>query len=211
VSGAGEQAAARLRRARSLSSSGEAIGFYRDWAADYDRDVYERLGFTGTDRVAALLAEHMPERDRPVVDLGCGTGRLGAALGAQGFRTVDGLDLSPEMLAVAEAGRIYHETIAADLLAPLPVPADQYAAAASAGTFTTGHVDASALPEMLRILAPGGTLAFVVAEAFWETGGFGAELGRMQDAGRLVRLHRSLEPVRRNGPAESWFLVYRRT
>lgn len=40
-------------------------------------------------------------RPETVVDLGCGTGTLAAMLAAKGYR-VTGIDLSPEMLAVAE-------------------------------------------------------------------------------------------------------------
>jgi SAM-dependent methyltransferase len=202
---------ARLRQARSLGSSDEAVAFYRAWAADYDRDVFERLRFTGTLRIAALLADHCADRLAPAIDLGCGTGHLGAELKRLGFGAVDGLDLSPEMLAVATGAEVYRETIAADLLAPLPVAARQYGAAASAGTFTTGHVDARALDEILRIVAPGGTLAIVVADAFWDAGGFATRLARLEEAGRLGELHRSLEPVREGGPPEGWFLVHRRT
>lgn len=201
---------ARVARARSLGSAAEAIGFYRDWAADYDRDVFERLRFTGTRRIAELLAEHAGDRAAPVVDLGCGTGHLGLALRPFGFRAVDGLDLSPDMLRVAEEKRVYRETIAADLLKPLPVPAEQYGAAGSAGTFTTGHVDAGALAEILRIVRPGGVMAFVIAGAFWEPGGFETALERLQSANRASLIRRTLEPVREGGPPEAWFAVWRK-
>lgn len=204
-----EDAQARMLRARALGSSDEAVRLYRDWAASYDADVFERLRFTGTTRIAELLAAHAPERGRPVIDVGCGTGRLGADLAALGFACLDGLDLSPDMLAVARRHGIYRELIAADLLAPLPVPSGQYAAVASAGTFTTGHVDASALPELFRVLKPGGLLAAVVAGAFWETGGFERAFARLEDAGRIGLLHRALEPTREGGEADAWFLVAR--
>lgn len=204
-----EDARARMLRARRLASPEEAVSLYRDWAASYDADVFEHLRFTGTTRIAELLSAHAGERGRPVIDVGCGTGRLGADLSSHGFRRIDGLDLSPDMLAVAGRRGIYREVIAADLLAPLPVAPGQYAAVASAGTFTTGHVDASALPGLLRILAPGGLLAVVVAQAFWSVGGFGRIFGRLEDAGRIGLLHRGLEPTREAGDADAWFLVVR--
>ncbi len=205
-----DEAADRMRRARALSSSAEALAFYRDWAKGYDRDVFETLRFTGTRRIAALLAEHAASKSVPVIDLGCGTGHLGQELATHGFSTVDGLDLSPEMLAVAMAKRVYREAITADLLRPLPVPDHEYAAAASAGTFTTGHVDASALAEVLRILKPGGVLAIVVADAFWEAGGFSATLGRLERARRVDPLYAAHAPVREEAGPEARFLVYRR-
>lgn len=205
-----DDAADRMRRARSLSSSAEALVHYRGWAKDYDRDVFEMLRFTGTRRIAALLAEHAASKSAPVIDLGCGTGHLGQELEGLGFSTVDGLDLSPEMLSVAVAKRVYRESITADLLHPLPVPDHEYAAAASAGTFTSGHVDASALPEILRILKPRGVLAIVIADAFWEAGGFASMLGRIESVRRLDPVYASHEPVREGGEPEARFLLYRR-
>ncbi|MGE4247403.1 MAG: class I SAM-dependent methyltransferase [Parvibaculaceae bacterium] len=198
-----------MLRARALGSAEDAVRHYRDWARDYDRDVFERLRFTGTLRIAELLSMHAGERKGPVLDLGCGTGRLGAELKMLGFSPVDGLDLSPDMLTVAQGRKIYREAIAADLMAPLPVASRQYAAAVSAGTFTTGHVDARALPEVLRLLKPSGLLAAVVASAFWESGGFSEHFARLERAGRLATLHRTFEPTRDGGPAEAFFIVAR--
>lgn len=208
MSGA-EDAHARMLRARALGSSEEAVRLYGEWAESYDADVFGHLRFTGTRRIADLLAAHFCERARPVLDAGCGTGRLGLDLAAHGFAPVDGLDLSPGMLAVARRHDVYRELIAADLLAPLPVPAGRYAAVASAGTFTTGHVDVSALAGLLRILMPGGLLAAVVAQAFWRTGGFEAAFERLERSGRIGFLHRALEPTREGGEADAWFLVAR--
>ena len=58
---------------------------YRDWAVHYDLDVFGTLGFTGTDRIVDLLAEHVPDRESAVLDLGCGTGAAGVRLRAHGF------------------------------------------------------------------------------------------------------------------------------
>ena len=67
----------RVTRARSLSTPDDAVRLYESWAADYDHDVFEVMGFTGTDRIADLLAAHVPDRGQPVIDLGCGTGAAG--------------------------------------------------------------------------------------------------------------------------------------
>src|SRR5688500_11150921 len=88
----------RIARARAIRSPADAIHVYRQWAADYDHDVFATLAFTGTNRIVELFAQHQPERSVPVVDLGCGTGAAGARLRERGFTTVDGIDISPEML-----------------------------------------------------------------------------------------------------------------
>jgi len=67
-------------------------------AASYDRvrpvDDNWRAAFEVVVREADL-------RGQRVLDLGCGTGRLSAALAEQGIARVWGVDASPEMLAVA--------------------------------------------------------------------------------------------------------------
>ena len=42
----------------------DAVRLYDSWAADYDHDVFEVMGFTGTERIADLLAAHVPDRDQ---------------------------------------------------------------------------------------------------------------------------------------------------
>src|SRR4051812_21685742 len=90
-----------LERARSLSSVEEAARLYGEWASTYDDDVFAELGFTGSARIAELLAGVLPDQDQAVADLGCGTGAVGRRLGELGVTTIDGIDLSPQMLAVA--------------------------------------------------------------------------------------------------------------
>ena len=107
----------RIARARSITSAGEAAAVYRDWAASYDDDVFGRLGFTGSARIAELLVAHLPDRSAPVLDLGCGTGAVGVRLAELGVTTIDGVDLSPEMLAIAEQTGAYRTLSVADLTA----------------------------------------------------------------------------------------------
>jgi SAM-dependent methyltransferase len=48
-------------------------------------------------------------------DLGCGTGRTGAWLRARGVIRLDGIDLTPEMLAVARRRDIYDQLVDAEV------------------------------------------------------------------------------------------------
>jgi predicted TPR repeat methyltransferase len=201
----------QFERARKLASPAEAQALYREWARHYDRDVYDRFKITGTARIAALLGHHLSDRARRIVDLGCGTGAAGVELKRLGFDRIDGLDLSPDMLAVARSKAVYERLLAADLLAPLPLAEGAYDAAISAGTFTTGHVGAAALPEVVRIVQPQGLIACVIAQNFWQAGGFAAMLDDLTGAGTLRVLHDSLEPIRQDGPPEGRFLVLGRS
>jgi predicted TPR repeat methyltransferase len=204
-----QEAAVRLERARALGSTGEARTLYRDWAKDYDADVFGRLRVTGTRRIAELLIHHLPQApDARIIDLGCGTGAAGTVLKSSGVTTIDGLDLSPEMLIVAADSGAYRLLVAADLLAPLPLADHRYDAAISAGTFTTGHVGAAALPAIHRLIRPGGLLACVIAHSFYESGGFADAIPQLVSEQRWRILHDTLEPIRDGGPPEGHMLVF---
>ena len=190
----------RVSRARSLQTPDDAVELYRDWAAQYDHDVFEVMGFTGTHRVADLLAQYVSDRSAAVVDLGCGTGVAGVRLAEHRFTTVDGVDISPEMLAVAHERGVYRRVIVADLNVPGSID-DRYDASVSAGTFTSGHVGASALPAIVAVLQPGALVAWVVAQTMWSS-----FEPTMRDLG-FEMLHVALEPIRRDAPPEAMIIV----
>jgi trans-aconitate methyltransferase len=191
----------RIARARAIRSPADAVDVYREWAADYDDDVFGTLAFTGTNRIVELFALHQPERSAPVVDLGCGTGAAGARLREHGFTTVDGIDISPEMLQIAAGRNAYRQLLAADLTAPVPGPGGAYGGSVSAGTFTSGHVGPEAIPELVRILQPGAVVAWVIASSVWTS--FEPAIA----AAGLDVLHDAGEPIRQDGPAEARMLV----
>ena len=194
-----EKARQRVLRARASRSVDETLDAYRDWAADYDRDVFEALGYTGSDRIADLLADHSADPTAPVLDLGCGTGAVGSRLASLGFTAVDGIDISRAMLEVAAHKGVYRALLEADLERPLPVSTGSYAAAVSAGTFTAGGVGPGVLAEVRRVLRPGATVAWVI--------------GSWKQFEPLLRdwevLHLAVEPIRRDGPPEATMVVAR--
>ncbi|MBK5331273.1 MAG: class I SAM-dependent methyltransferase [Ilumatobacteraceae bacterium] len=192
----------RVTRARSLRTPDDAVRLYDSWAADYDHDVFEVMGFIGTDRIADLLATHVPDRDQPVIDLGCGTGAAGVRLAHHGFGSIDGVDISSSMLDVAAQLGVYRHLLTADLTQPLTIE-HCYGASISAGTFTTGHVGADAIPALVKLLQPGAVVAWVIAEQLWPS------FQQTMEQQGLHMVHIALEQVRRNGPPESMMVVAR--
>jgi arsenite methyltransferase len=99
-----------------------------------------------------------------VLDLGCGAGfdtfMSAFAAGPQG--RVAGIDLSPEMLAIAELGRAearltnveFHEAI----IEALPFPDASYDIVLSNGVLSLIPDKPAALREVFRVLKPGGRL-----------------------------------------------------
>lgn len=189
-----------LERARRSESAEDARALYEEWAEQYDDDVFETMGVTGSRRIADLLAEHVTERRTSVLDLGCGTGVVGRHLVAHGFGSLTGVDFSPAMLAVARRRDIYRQLVEGDLRDPPPFAA-RFGASVSAGTFTTGHVTADAVPGLLALHSPGATLAWAIAPTFWR------DFESALRTASVEILTSDLEPIRRDHDDRSRMVV----
>jgi predicted TPR repeat methyltransferase len=167
----------------SAKTPDEIAALYDGWASSYEADM-AKAGYRHPSIACALLARHLPPGAGPVLDAGAGTGLMGQWLGILGYPRVEGLDISEGMLAVARAKGVYAALHRLALGGALPFEDGAFAGVISAGVFTTGHVGAEALPELLRITRPGGILVFTVKHALW-TGSFHAALVAEEAAGRL--------------------------
>jgi len=157
----------------------ELAAAYRQWAATYDAETLS-IGYYLPFQVTAWVTRYVPAGEGPLLDAGCGTGLSGPALKALGYDDIAGLDLSPEMLALAGSRGAYRELKQAQLGGPLPWPDGHFRAFFSTGVFTIGHAPASSLQELARITRTGGQAIFTVRkeviDAFREVN---AELERL--------------------------------
>ena len=186
--GVSPEAAKLLERAYALDSDEQSRALYRDWAETYDETMLQGLLYQSPPTVARHLAEHLPDRTAALLDIGCGTGLLGQCLADIGFQTIDGLDLSPEMMQVAQRRGVYHNFITADLKQPLAIESESYGGASCCGTFTHGHVGANCLDELFRVLKPGAPFAFTVKLEVFESMGFKGKLAALMQSGRIKEL-----------------------
>jgi predicted TPR repeat methyltransferase len=184
--GVDEPSSTLLRRAYAVATTEDGQQLYRDWATTYDATMLDGLGYVTPRLVAKALAQQLKSLESPVLDVGCGTGLVGAEAVALGYATVDGLDLSAAMMAVAAQRGVYRQLLEGNLTQPLSIESGKYAAVVCAGTFTSGHVDASCLGELVRILRPGGWLVCTVHHAVWEPLGFATGFARLVSAHTLV-------------------------
>lgn len=166
---------------------------YDGWAARYDSEFVTGMDYRLPERVAARFAELGPEG--PVLDLGAGTGLLGEALARLGVGPLDGTDISPGMLAEARRKAVYGRLFEGDILGRLPVDDDAYGSAASAGTFTNGHVGPEGLAEVLRVVRPGGWIGISINGEHWEKASCAQAFAALSD--RIAQLERV--PVRYYG------------
>lgn len=194
-----------------LENADDMVAFYRKWAQDYDRQMLEIRGYTSPATIAEKLARHLPRKQAAILDVGCGTGLTCRLLAEQGYTCLDGLDLSAEMLGVARERGIYRELLEADVNQPLAMETASYDGVISSGTFTHGHVGPEPLAEIFRILKPGGILACTVHQDLWQSMGFEARFRELLSEGVASELSLEHAPYYRDGEAEGWFGVYRKS
>ena len=130
---------------------GEAL--WAGVAAAYDRS-FATLCEGAVPELVARLTGH-----RRVLDAGCGTGHLAAALVAAGHR-VEAVDLDPEMADLTRR----RSGVPARVASLTGLPADLDGLDAVAANFVLNHVDhpAAAVSSLAGVLRPGGRLAATV-------------------------------------------------
>ena len=144
-------------------STRDRVGFFDDWAADYDRALQESTGrfpYDGYGEVLSMVVKlTRPQPNMRVLDLGTGTGNLAARFVEQNC-LVWGVDFSVAMLAEARhkvrGARFVHADLLGDWPAILDGPFERIVSA-----YVLHEFD---LPTKLRLisgladrrLAPGG-------------------------------------------------------
>ena len=197
--------------AYSIEDESSMVEFYRKWAEDYDRQMLVELQYVSPTEIARLLAEHLAVSDSEILDVGCGTGLTSKYLADAGYSSLDGIDLSPDMVRVAAERGIYRELLVGDLNLPLQREDASYDGVVSSGTFTHGHVGPEPLSEIFRILRPGGILACTVHQDLWEPMGFATRFDQLTADGTAELVTRELGPYFADRDPEGWFCVYRKS
>lgn len=161
-----------LEKVYTAKNHEELMAAYKDWASDYDADTVDRFGYVAHVASAKALERAVEKKDAYILDAGCGTGLVAEELSKKGYGKMDALDYSKEMLDEAERKGIYRRHIQADLSKPLDIETDRYDAVVCTGTFTYGHVKASAFDELVRITRPQGIICFTIREGAYEDYGY---------------------------------------
>lgn len=198
-----------LERAYTLSGPDQARDLYDEWAATYDADL------TGVEQgyvapsVTAEAVVGAAGTGGEVLDAGCGTGLVGVELHRRGVGTIDGVDVSPGMLARARDTGVYRDLREADLTTALALPDDRYDVVVCVGTLTHAHVGPAALAEFVRVIRPGGYLVATVLDDVWESGGYRAEVDRLCAGDVVEAVSIGIAPYRAGQQVDCRLMVLR--
>jgi ubiquinone/menaquinone biosynthesis C-methylase UbiE len=130
---------------------------YGAWVRTYEQTVQDEMDLRLLERLTTVDWS----APRSVLDLACGTGRVGAWLRQRGATgTIDGVDLTPEMLEQARIRGVYRTLVVADV-ATTRLPAETY-------DLCTQSLADEHLPELgplyrevARVTRPGGDFVIV--------------------------------------------------
>jgi SAM-dependent methyltransferase len=78
---------------------------YGAWAETYEDSVPDQLDIRILDQIQSVAWREF----KACLDLACGTGRTGAWLGRQGVSKIEGIDITPEMIKLADAKQMYEK------------------------------------------------------------------------------------------------------
>jgi predicted TPR repeat methyltransferase len=133
-------------------------GLFDAYADQFDQSLTEGLGYRVPADMVELLLNARPDPGR-VLDLGCGTGLVGEALGDHAT-LIDGVDLSGPMLEKARAKGCYRSLAKADLVAFLEDNPTQWDTALAADVLIyIGRLE-TLFSAVSAHLSPGGCLVF---------------------------------------------------
>lgn len=159
-------------RVRPRSDARYVRHLFDQFSADYDARMLGQLGY-GAPQILRGLADLLDiarGARLAILDLGCGTGLSGAAFHDIAAR-LDGVDLSPAMIAQARARGIYDDLAIGDIEGF--APERRYDLVLAADTLVYLGDLAPALARAGELLVPGGTFLFTVERKDGE----GFELG----------------------------------
>jgi predicted TPR repeat methyltransferase len=182
-----------LNKVYTARDAGETRALYDDWAASYEADMTAQ-GYATPARCAAALRKYVQDTDVPVLDFGCGTGLSGQALRDAGFDVIDGVDLSSEMLALAQDKAIYRSLTRIKGGKTLPFADGTYSLMAAVGAIGPGAAPAGMLHTLMRKLPKGGKLVFSLNDHALKDPACEGTLSEWTDCGAARLLMREDEP-----------------
>jgi SAM-dependent methyltransferase len=155
---------------------------YGEWVRTYEQTVQDEMDLRLLDRLRTV--DWSAPRD--VLDLACGTGRVGAWLAGRCPAAVDGVDITPEVLEVARRRGVYRTLRVADV-SSTGLPAGAY-------DLCTQSLADEHLPdlrplyrEVARVTRRGGTFVLVGFHPFFLMAGMPTHFDRAP--GEPVTIH----------------------
>ena len=151
----------------------------------YD-ETFDEWGYVGPQTAAAILRNYVPIDSR-ILDAACGSGLTGAALQHLGNARIEGIDISGELLELADRTGAYERVARVDMQAlPLPFEDGEFDAVHFIGALTYFETS-DILRELCRIVRSGGHVVFSQRDDIMRDQNYGDELDGLERDERWTR------------------------
>ena len=168
----------------------DSRALYASWAATYDKEV-QKNGYVTPKRIANALKDVVTDQSDFILDYGCGTGLSGSALQAVGFENIDGLDVSQEMVRLAEKKSIYKNLKVFDPFTEIPVHPGQYKIITAIGVIGAGAAPLQVFDSLFALLPQNGLFAFSFNDHTLNDLNYEQKVDNYLSSGRAIMLHKS--------------------
>ena len=174
-----------LKDAYAVKTPEDSIKYYKDFSKVYDDTYVEGMSYVYHKYVAKELLIYF-KGNGPICDVGCGTGLIGEELLKLNSKLIiDGVDISPEMIDVANKKSIYRNLYPFDLTKPIEDIPNNYRAVVSSGTFTHGHLGPEALINLLSLCRDEAIYAIGINGLHYIEKGFESTLENLEKSSRI--------------------------
>jgi predicted TPR repeat methyltransferase len=162
-----KKATGKLAKVSGKNAKVDSKLLYDEWANDYDNDLINEYGYIAPKLTVDKFKALVLKKNLKIIDVGCGTGLVGQALYENGYKNIDGYDISPEMLKIAKQSKFYKELKQIDLNDKPTNLSETYDVLICVGSFGYGALEPIAIRHLIGLVKSGGLLfIFMNAEPF---------------------------------------------
>lgn len=162
---------------------------------DYDKfadtgaynETFAEWDYVGPETAAAIVRNYVP-LSSIILDAACGSGLTGTALKNLGYKDIHGMDISRNLLELAQNTGAYTSLRKVDMqLIPLPIEDDSYDAVNFIGALTYFETT-DILKELCRIVRPKGHIIFSQRDDIMLKQNYSEQLHEIEKTGLWKRI-----------------------
>lgn len=168
--------------AKAAGDSASIRSYYDDWASGYETDVAS-WGYEAP-AVAVEKLSSNAQSHAQIIDVGCGTGLVGAGLAAAGFHDVVGVDASSASLDICAKTGNYRALTEVDLtVLPTSLPESHFGGLICVGVMSYLPDVEATCREFARIVEPDAPIVVTQRTDLFESRNTQAAFDRLADDG----------------------------